>query len=238
MTTVKEGFDPFGEEYVPDVAQIVSVPRLKSTCSIQQVDFNYQKYLIVFTYLSKAVDAMVDALETLKESALDIQVLAELTKCGDISAEKFQSSPKKLVQPEGYGTETTMLLVNDPYFHNLLDNHLNKNQHTKEYIVEGRRKISREENMQPNSPGTADCVSLNSWLSKSHESITESIKSKISAGVQTTEIDDDFKESLNDLRRNVPYVTSASSSSSEKLSHDNFYFVNDEEVLDEKKPTI
>lgn len=244
-TTVKEDFDPFGEEYMPNISQKVSVPSIEFTCSVHQIDFDYHKYLIVSRYLTEAVDTMVDALETFKENTLDVEVLAELTKCGDINVEEFQSSSKKdrMTQQEVYDAETVISgiqLTNNPFFYNLLDSHLNKNQHTKEYIVEGKRKVSREENMQPNALETSESDSLDSWIFKSRESLPVSVKSEVSVGVQTSEIDDIFKDSSNELLKNVINMPSTSSSTSEsgKESHDIFYFVNDEEeMVDQRKPS-
>lgn len=234
MTSSKENFDPFSEEYIPNIFEKEPKPKQNERIqNMNKINFDYFRYLIVCTYLIEAVEAMVDALESFKENTLDTEVLGEITKCTDINLIKFlPKDERSSTSSEGHGSLVSLKIEEDPYFHILLDSHLNKNLYTKEYIVEGRSKISREESMPPNNcQESPELDSFDSWVFKSRETIAESVKSTASAQVQTSDVDGDFKDITDEFLKNEIYLSSTASSSSEKVFQDDFYFMSDEEEV-------
>ncbi|CAG9819804.1 unnamed protein product [Phaedon cochleariae] len=182
---IRENFDPFADienvSLYPTIlnesiaSSLLTGPKIEDNHSKEQkTEYDYQKYLIVYTSLCSAVDAMVATLETLKELVVPVETFAEVSR----TPAKIRTEPQNI---------NSCSSEEDPYFRYLLDTHLTNNPATKEYFIHGRTAPSVEELSVREEPSVHEELPN---LFKSHETlVVEPIESRstlLSQGVQTS----------------------------------------------------
>lgn len=123
---IRENFDPYcDDEFHIEISQVsanLENSRFDSVSERLSLPSYYDMYLIVYSYLSKAVDAMVDTLETLKDNTLSSQDFTRLINCNVVSKPEYKSTS---IQEE-----------NDEYYQLLIDMNLN-NKNVQNYLIRG-----------------------------------------------------------------------------------------------------
>lgn len=104
--------------------------------------YNYNRYILVYTTLQNAIDAMINAVETYKENYVEDYILEEVLETGQNQYFKKQKLDLKSF-PEG-GSENT-------YYNYLLETILLKNENVIEYIVKGKLIDRDEDSFHDNS---------------------------------------------------------------------------------------
>lgn len=131
---VDPDYDPYREEYPSEVCESISeLPVTASSTIDPREPINHEKYLIVYTALCNAVDAMVDTIEGFTARNLPSDYLRELQNC------KIKPPIK-----ETYSSRESSQIINEEeqrsqsqtdYFNFLLDTHWQSNWKTQKYFM-------------------------------------------------------------------------------------------------------
>lgn len=136
-------FDPYREEFPSEVSESISELPIRVSSTIDPREpINHEKYLIVYTTLCNAVEAMVDTIEGFTARNLPSDYLCELQKC----------ETKPPIE-EIYSTGKSSQIINEEeqksqsqtdYFNFLLDTHWQTNWKTQKYFLEDETKSFKD----------------------------------------------------------------------------------------------
>ncbi|XP_074025841.1 uncharacterized protein [Leptinotarsa decemlineata] len=185
--SVKEGFDPFSniDLFIAPKSEGSTTTLLEKTCvkkkgSVGKINdgSRYEKYLIVYTHLCEAVDAIVNTLETFRENDISSDMLGELIP--------QRQTIEKSAKPDEIDT-IEINAERNSYFNSLVETHFNQNDAMHKYFVSGRTPAPLEELSLKHSPADPETIP---YSFKSHESLViksvESLTSPKSIGIQTS----------------------------------------------------
>lgn len=118
-------FCPFDEMLVSNSEETLDMIVNRIDYSNSSKKLNYDTYILIYTTLGNAIDAMVDAMETFKQSFISEQHLKII-----LETRKEEYVKKRLFSAVSYGME-----YSNEFFNNLLNLTLSSNENVKEYII-------------------------------------------------------------------------------------------------------
>ncbi|CAH1992377.1 unnamed protein product [Acanthoscelides obtectus] len=229
-TAVKEDFNPFKEKFCFNYEGSASEP--DSIVSLEQhteyalkvpEEYNYDKYVAVYSLLSEAIDTMMCAVDSFHENSVDEVVQHELQDCNIVSIPQTlaDSTRKSTKETEGEGNEVDDDA--DAYYNFLLRANLTDNKNTEDYMIKSKVKheIEEEPPAEPQEPSN-----LFKQYTRNREAILEHHDTYEDKEMQTSVID------LSKLKQiSNPYLnhTRRVSIVSDKVSE----YAEEEEVSDE-----
>lgn len=140
---VDPDFDPYREEFPSEVRESISELPVRAESTIDPREpINHEKYLIVYTTLCSAVDAMVDTIEGFTARSLPSDYLRELQNCETKPPiEEIYSSQES---SQIINEEEQMSQSQTDYFNYLLDTHWQTNWKTQKYFMKDETKSTKD----------------------------------------------------------------------------------------------